>query len=228
MLIGVISDVHGNAARARAAIEAARRAGAEEIWCLGDLVGYGKEPVEAVRVVREGCDLTLAGNHDAAITGELPWFLDGIPDWLRATLLRARSELEEAGELGWLRSLRPAARRRGIDLSHASSDDPYMGLVELDGNNDYYARLQLDLQNGVISLVGHIHRPLAIATRGEQLADYEPGHGDQLDLRQGERWVLNPGTCGLRQREGVRDRRPGWMLLDDEAGTATWFRLEEA
>lgn len=220
--IAVISDVHARPERARAALTAARAEGAEEIWCLGDLISYGKEPAEAVRAVREGCDLVLAGNHDAAITGALPHFLDVIPDWLRATLELARRELEACGDLEWLGSLRPAERRRGICAYHASHDDPYLGTADAD---ELCARDQLARQPGRLAIVGHSHRPVAIGLRDGQIAAYEPGHGDQIDLRQAERWILNPGTCGLRQREGVRDRRSGWMLLDDAERTATWYRL---
>ena len=47
------------------------RSGVDEIWCLGDLVGYGAQPDECVALARERCDLCLAGNHDLVVTGEL-------------------------------------------------------------------------------------------------------------------------------------------------------------
>ena len=48
-----------------------RRASAAELWCLGDLVGYGADPDACVELAREHAAVCLAGNHDLAVTGEL-------------------------------------------------------------------------------------------------------------------------------------------------------------
>ena len=46
-----------------------RAEGVDEVWCLGDLVGYGAQPDECVALAREHCDVCLAGNHDLVVTG---------------------------------------------------------------------------------------------------------------------------------------------------------------
>ncbi len=72
MRVAIASDVHGNRQAFEAVIAAAEDAGADELWCLGDLVGYGGEPDDCVALADEHCAVCLAGNHDLAVTGELP------------------------------------------------------------------------------------------------------------------------------------------------------------
>ena len=67
MQVAICSDIHGNRHAFEAVIAAAKEAGADEIWCLGDLVGYGAEPDRCVELASEECALVLAGNHDLAV-----------------------------------------------------------------------------------------------------------------------------------------------------------------
>ena len=85
MLIALLSDVHGNRPAFEAVLDDVDSEGAEEIWCLGDLVGYGAEPDECVALARERCNLSLAGNHDLVVTGEIP-----ISDFSRDAAAAAR------------------------------------------------------------------------------------------------------------------------------------------
>ena len=68
MRIAVISDIHGNLA-ALEAVLAAVAGRCDQVWCLGDVVGYGARPNECVDVVRDRCRVVLAGNHDLAACG---------------------------------------------------------------------------------------------------------------------------------------------------------------
>jgi predicted phosphodiesterase len=65
----VISDVHSNLPALEAVLESIEAAGPEEIWCLGDVVGYGAQPDACTTLVRERCAFVLNGNHDLAVTG---------------------------------------------------------------------------------------------------------------------------------------------------------------
>ena len=61
MRIALLSDVHGNLPAFEAVLADVEYADVEEIWCLGDLVGYGAQPDACVELARERCDLCLAG-----------------------------------------------------------------------------------------------------------------------------------------------------------------------
>jgi len=66
-----ITDVHANLPALEAVLEEIGGAGTEEVWCLGDVVGYGVDPDACAGMVRERCDLCLVGNHDLAVLGQL-------------------------------------------------------------------------------------------------------------------------------------------------------------
>src|ERR1700689_245832 len=72
MKVAVISDIHGNRHAFEATLEAIAASDAAELWCLGDLVGYGAEPDACVALAREHAAVCLAGNHDLGVRGSPP------------------------------------------------------------------------------------------------------------------------------------------------------------
>src|SRR4051794_41875153 len=71
MQVAIVSDIHGNRHAFEAVLDDIDARGADEIWCLGDLVGYGAEPDLCVELALARCSVLLAGNHDLAVTGGL-------------------------------------------------------------------------------------------------------------------------------------------------------------
>ena len=70
---GVFGDIHSNLAALHAVWEAMEREGVDRYLCLGDIVGYGAEPEACCDRVRELCEVTLLGNHDAAVAGRMDY-----------------------------------------------------------------------------------------------------------------------------------------------------------
>ena len=77
MRYAILSDIHGNdealsaVFRDIAQVKDEYGAPMDQIWCLGDVVGYGPEPSECVRRIRSSCDICIAGNHDWAAIEKL-------------------------------------------------------------------------------------------------------------------------------------------------------------
>jgi len=71
MRVVVISDVHGNLPALETVLLAAEGEGAEELWCLGDLVGYNADPEPCTKIMVELADICLAGNHDLVVNGSV-------------------------------------------------------------------------------------------------------------------------------------------------------------
>ena len=69
MRVAVISDIHGNLHALEAVLAALDADPVEEVWCLGDTVGYGPKPNECCALVRERAHVSLCGNHDLAVRG---------------------------------------------------------------------------------------------------------------------------------------------------------------
>ena len=71
MKVAILTDIHSNLPAFEAVLSAIDEAGIERRWCLGDVVGYGAQPDGCTRLVSERCELSLVGNHDLAVTGEI-------------------------------------------------------------------------------------------------------------------------------------------------------------
>jgi diadenosine tetraphosphatase ApaH/serine/threonine PP2A family protein phosphatase len=217
--VGVISDVHSNLPALEAVLEAIETVGPDEIWCLGDVVGYGAQPDECTALVRERCTISLNGNHDLAVTGAID--AATFSETARAAVDWTREHIA-AETLEFLTGLSPEGAREGFGLFHASPRDPIWEYVlSID-----QAEAGLDAQTERTCLIGHSHvalfftRPPSTGRRsfasGAQAAD-----GDLVDLVEGE-WLLNPGSVG-QPRDG--DPRAAWLELDTDAGTARYHRV---
>src|SRR6201995_2300635 len=103
MKVAVISDIHANRQAFEATLEAVAASEAAELWCLGDLVGYGADPDACVELARNHAAVCLAGNHDLAVTGEIP-----IDEFSRGASLAARwtKQVISPENLEFLASLR--------------------------------------------------------------------------------------------------------------------------
>ena len=64
MQYAVLGCLHGNAEALRAVMADIKRRGVERIVCLGDVVGFGPDPLECLDMVRESCFITIRGDHD--------------------------------------------------------------------------------------------------------------------------------------------------------------------
>ncbi len=215
MKVAVISDIHANRHAFEATLGAVADSDASELWCLGDLVGYGAEPDACVELAREHVAVCLAGNHDLAITGELA--LDEFSKGARIAAQWTRDVIS-AEHLAFLSTLRPTGEEESIGLFHASPRDPIWEYVLA----DLLAELCLDVQRNRICMIGHSHvalsfvRPEGQPATGERRLD-----GEVLDLTAGE-WLLNPGSVG-QPRDG--DPRAAWMLLDLDGMSASFHRI---
>jgi predicted phosphodiesterase len=65
-LRAIISDIHGNLEAFTAVLADIREQGVQEIYCLGDIIGYGPNPRECIDLVMQHCAAVILGNHDQA------------------------------------------------------------------------------------------------------------------------------------------------------------------
>jgi predicted phosphodiesterase len=216
MQVAIVSDIHGNRHAFEAVLADIARTGAREVWCLGDVVGYGADPNDCCALAREHATLCLSGNHDLAVTGEL-----SLDEFSRGAALAARwtQEVIDPDHRDWLASLSPKGLGGEVGLYHASPRDPVWEYVL----SALLAELCLDAADQRICLVGHSHVALSFVRRDGAPATGEPRRGgDELDLLGGE-WILNPGSVG-QPRDG--DARAAWLMLDTTSWAASWRRTE--
>ena len=165
----------------------------DEVWCLGDVVGYGPKPNECCDLIRERAAISLCGNHDLASLGVLD-VAEFSGD--AATAARWTSGVLGDEQRAWLGSLSPLARRDGAELFHASPRDPVWEYVL----SEEVALLSLQATTEPLVLVGHTHVPLALALDGDQVdGGLAPG-GITVELDD-RRFHLNPRSGG-QPRDG--------------------------
>ncbi|HEX6762087.1 MAG TPA: metallophosphoesterase family protein [Gaiellaceae bacterium] len=213
MRVAVISDVHGNLQALEAVLGDIVREGADETWCLGDVVGYGPHPNECCALVRGRASLCLCGNHDLAVIGGLD-----VSDFSGDAAAAARwtQDVIEPGHAEWLRSLQPSAARERTQLFHGSPRDAVWDYVL----SDEIAVASLRMTTAPVVLVGHSHVALALWMAGDQLDGGQAPAGTELPLAE-RRSLLNPGSVG-QPRDG--DPRAAWLLLDFDAETCAFRR----
>ena len=72
MRYAIIADIHANLAAFQAVLDdIEHRGGVEEVWCLGDVVGYGPDPHQGIELLCQYNHDCVAGNHDWAATGKI-------------------------------------------------------------------------------------------------------------------------------------------------------------
>ena len=214
MRVAVISDIHSNHHALEAVLADIDRESPDELWCLGDLVGYGPRPNECVDLTRGRVQLSLCGNHDLAVLGTID-----IGDFSGDAAAAARWTREVLGEeeAAWLRTLAPQALRPGVELFHGSPRDAVWDYVL----TEQVALISLLETEAPIVLVGHSHVALGLAWDGSSLTGGLAPEGTEVDLGAG-RWLLNPGSVG-QPRDG--DARAAWLLIDIDAGRAAFRRV---
>lgn len=214
----VISDIHANRPALDAVLAAIEEAGFDELWCLGDLVGYGADPDHCTATVLDRADVCLAGNHDLAVLGEIDVGAFSESAATAVSWTRANAAPET---LRLLSGLEPSGARAGCGLFHASPRDPVWEYVlSID-----QADAGLDAQEQRIGLIGHSHVALFFTRPLERRPSYahgaQAGDGTLLDLGEGA-WLLNPGSVG-QPRDA--DPRASWLELDTEEWTARYRRV---
>jgi predicted phosphodiesterase len=215
MRVAVVSDIHSNLHALEAVLAAIDAEAPDELWCLGDLVGYGPRPNECCAVVSERADICLAGNHDLAVRGtiDLAEFHGDAglaAKWTRQVLDPQWQAL--------LERLEPEGTAHGVALYHGSARDPIWEYV-LD---DEAALATLELADSPLVLVGHSHVALRVVQSGDDLEGGVAPAGTELEVA-GIHALLNPGSVG-QPRDG--DPRAAYLLLDLDAQQASFRRVE--
>lgn len=229
MRIAILSDIHSNLPALEAVLADATAADVEEIWCLGDVVGYGAQPDDCARLVRESCALSLVGNHDLAVLGTLDVSSFSTPAAAAVEWTQANADPET---LEYLRALEAAGERQGVGLYHASPRDPVWEYVLWPDQAGECIAEQAER----VCLIGHSHVALFFVTadREARADDGNPGPATQTETRgaqagagthldlAADRWLINPGSVG-QPRDG--DPRAAWLELDTDAWSATYHRV---
>lgn len=212
----VISDVHANITALEAVLADAGKV--DEVWCLGDIAGYGPDPNECLERIRALPGLTcMMGNHDYAVSGAIS--LEVFNTDAKKSLLRQREMLTNPNREFLLTFLKEPKVCRDVTLVHGSPRDPIWEYVM----NTLVARINLDFFETSWCLVGHSHFQAIFQYHAskDEMSIEVPGPAEKYVLK--ERAILNPGSVG-QPRD--RDPRSAYAIFDPETGIWEPRRVE--
>jgi predicted phosphodiesterase len=158
MILGFVSDAHGNPEGLAACLDAIEHEGAERIYFLGDAVGYLPEENAVLDLLESRRAICIRGNHEAMLLGEL-----SVPEGREAVyrLAEARERITPRHR-AWIEQW-PSRLELELDgcrilLLHGSPADPLQGYLYPDSDRSALATLAFDLV-----ALGHTHRPFLAA-----------------------------------------------------------------
>lgn len=218
MRIGLFADLHANREALEACLADARRLGVSQQVFLGDLVGYGADPIWVVeRVMAEQARgaLVLRGNHDEAIERE-----------------HAAMHEEVRQSLTWTGlQLDPQQRAflAGLPLSIEAEDRLYVHANAFAPGNWAYLLDRIGVSRSLaatrarLSFVGHVHEPMLYSDAGRgRLVAFQPYPGSPIPLTAHRRWLAIVGSVGQ-----PRDGNPAacWAMFDTDSLAMTFLRV---
>ena len=212
MRLAVLSDIHANLA----ALDAVRAdmPRVDEVWVLGDIVGYGPQPNEVIRRLQELGARSVSGNHDGAAIGTVDagWFN---PD--AAAAIRWTSTVLDPNSSSYLAAL-PQVRRDGeLTAVHGSPREPIWEYI----TDASIAAANLSAFETRHCLYGHTHLPVIYRADAARMTVVPATTTAPIAL-DARRSLINPGSVG-QPRDGNPDA--SYMVLDLEAGRAEFRRV---
>jgi diadenosine tetraphosphatase ApaH/serine/threonine PP2A family protein phosphatase len=212
MRYAILADIHANLAAFKAVLgDIGEKGGADELWCLGDIVGYGPDPSACIELLHKQSPVCIVGNHDLGAIGklDLSYFNPAAAAACRWTAGRL-----SPADIQYLESLPQSATQGDFYLVHGSPAEPIMEYVTSTG----VAAKNFSFFDTPYCLVGHTHVPLAFkqSSGGCSSVALSPSIGLVLGA---QRMIINPGGVG-QPRDG--DPRASYAIYDSEGSV---FRL---
>jgi len=212
MRLAVLSDIHANLAALDAVCD--DMPPVDEVWALGDIVGYGPQPNEVIRRLVELGAWAVMGNHDGAAVGvvDASWFNTDA-----ATAIRWTASVLDPDARAYLAGL-PQVRRDGdLTAVHGSPREPIWEYI----TDQRIASENLGSFETRTCLFGHTHMPIIYRADGGRV-EVVPADTTAPIALDARRALINPGSVG-QPRDGNPDA--SYVVLDTDAGTAEYRRV---
>ncbi len=218
MLWAILSDIHSNVAALDAVTRDLESRGVEGILCLGDVIGYGPEPLVTLRRAMD-YQVTLLGNHEEAAL----YYPEDFNDRARIALEWTKDQLncsEQASQ--WWDFLGHLPKHHELEnalLVHGSPRDPVREyVVPRDSLNAEKMEEIFSLIPGDFCFVGHSHVPGVYLESTGFFPPAKLKHGFQHSQKKA---LVNVGSVG-QPRDG--DPRASYVTWD---GSRVWFHRVE-
>ncbi len=194
MRYAIISDIHANFDAFEVVLADIEKSSIDRIVCLGDVVGYGAQPRECIKVLREREILTIAGNHDYAAIGKtnINYFNQYAKE---ATLWTRKVCTDEDKE--WLKSLSLVEYLDDFTMVHGTLYQPDLFDYIL---TTYDAYLSLQLLDAPVCFLGHSHVPINFVW--DEIISFN--YDREIQMKPGVKMLVNVGSVGQPRDENPR------------------------
>lgn len=210
-LKAIISDIHGNLEALEAVLADIKQQQITEIYCLGDVVGYGPNPRECIDLVMK-CQLCLLGNHDQGALFDPEGFNPGA----ERAIFWTRDQLEKGDPIkneerwAFLGEL-PRTHREGKHLFvHGSARNP---LNEYVFPEDIYNQRKMERIFALVEqycFQGHTHVPGVFTA---SLKFFRPEDVNMEYKLTDEKVLVNVGSVGQPRNN---DPRSSYVVVDGD------------
>ncbi len=216
MRYAIIADIHANLAAFTAVlIDIERRGEAEEVWCLGDIVGYGPDPHQCIELLRQTNYVCVAGNHDWAAAGKID---TSEFNHDAATSCRWTAQQLTPEDIQFLKQLPPVVQKDNFTLVHGSPRNPiWEYLLSISGAQESFAYFK-----SRFCLVGHSHVPLVFKYSGSGACSFSQFSTNIGLVLAKNRLIINPGAVG-QPRDS--DPRASYAIYDSESRLIRLYRV---
>jgi len=218
-----ISDIHANLEALTSVLEDIKSRGSEEVFCLGDVVGYGPDPVAVTDLIRQNARATILGNHDEALV-KGPWGFNPVArtamEWTRKQLRPRIFRLGSRDRWQFLAGLALRHEWQGYLLVHGSPREPtseYILPRDVAGSHPNTFQELFDSFDSVC-LVGHTHMA-GIFEEGPRFIP-QSQVGETFQKGKGK-MIINVGAVGQPRDY---DRRACYLSVKD--GVFSFHRVE--
>ncbi len=215
MRIALISDIHGNLEALEAVLADVDKHQVEEIHCLGDVVGYGCDPVACLDTVVKRCKTTLMGNHEYVAMGLLSE--EHLNSVARASLSWTADQLSDR-DLSLIADFEMTHTVEKALLVHSSPFEPdqWHYIISRDA-----AETAFDICGAHLCFFGHTHLPMIFSSRPGSSLRQQAGHDFLPD--PDTRYLVNVGSVG-QPRDN--DNRASYVVYDSQEQEINFHRVE--
>ena len=211
----LISDIHGNLEALQAVLSFVSKLEPFQLYCLGDVVGYGADPKECLEILRNDSNLILAGNHDLAVAKVIP--SEDFNPMAQAAVEWTRKALTD-DDISTLANLPLVYIDGDYCFAHSSPLNP----MEFG-----YVRTLEDVADVLSSIgqrfcfVGHTHLPVLVRMDTNK-GKLEIVHDKRIKIVDGFRYFVNVGSTGQ-----PRDNNPDAcvVIVDEEDESIEFLRV---
>ena len=194
LVYAFLADIHGNYEALEAVLNEVDEIGPDEVFCLGDIVGYGAEPKKCLDVLRERKIPCTAGNHDLAVVGTVS--MDYFNPAAKESVLWTRETLSKE-DLDYLAQMPFLLKKDGFAAAHGAFPEPEAFEYIMTISD---AERSFDAIDTTFAFTGHSHVPMTFLRNGR---DVSACMAESMHMTRASRAIVNVGSVGQ-----PRDQNP--------------------